>query len=244
MLYNFIICEDNLFYQNKILSIVDKISFKFKLKCQRFVYNDFNEDFEKIIDQDLTNKIYILDIETNSNTGTNIARKIRQTDMKSIIIFVTSFFNKYLNNAIEECLFLNYINKRDDYEAMLYKTLENNFKKNHKSVALCIKNQDIIYSCKLDDIQYIYFDSKKRKSVIYESEEFQVNTYTSLNDIYKELDDRFIYCFKSIIINTEQIKLINKKRKSIHLKNGIIINKVSENYLKEIIKKLDTLYKK
>lgn len=56
---HFIVCEDNLFYQNKILSVIDKISFRLNLKCKRLVYNDFDEEFEKIIKEDITHKIYI-----------------------------------------------------------------------------------------------------------------------------------------------------------------------------------------
>lgn len=143
---HFIVCEDNLFYQNKILSVIDKISFRLNLKCKRLVYNDFDEEFEKIIKEDITHKIYILDIETKSNTGTNIARKIRQTDTRSIIIFITSFFDKYLIDVTKNCLFLDYIDKRDAYENILYHTLENNLKNTDKSLYLCINNRDCTYT--------------------------------------------------------------------------------------------------
>ena len=243
MLYNFIVCEDNLFYRNKILSVIDKIVFDFDLKCQRFVYDDFNEDFEKIIDQDLTNKIYILDIETNSNTGTNIARKIRKSDMRSVIIFITSYFDKYLVDVTRKCLFLDYINKKDDYEKLLYQTLEDNIKNTNKALCLYINARDTTYTCNLNEIEYIYFDSNKRKTVIYENEHYKIACSKALCEIYELLDHRFAYCSKSVIINLEHIKFIDKINKIIYLKSEIIIDKVSENCLKEIIKKLDELYK-
>ena len=216
MLYNFIVCEDNLFYRNKILSVIDKIVFDFDLKCQRFVYDDFNEDFEKIIDQDLTNKIYILDIETNSNTGTNIARKIRKNDRKSVIIFITSYFDKYLIDVTKKCLFLDYINKKDDYEKLLYQTLEDDIKSTNKLLCLYINTRDTTYTFNLNDVQYVYFDLKQRKTIIYQNENYKIACSKSLCEIYELLDHRFMYCSKSVIINLKHIKFIDKIKTSKH----------------------------
>ena len=52
----------------------------------------------------------------------------------------------------------------------------------------------------------------------------------------KKLDDRFIKCYRNIIINLDQIEKYKIKEGTIIFKNGQTINNISRNQKKEIVK--------
>ena len=86
----FIICDDN----KKILNNVEKIINSYMMKNER-KYNvikflDYDDKFLELLKNKERFRIYILDVETPSYSGIDIARMIRKNDLSSIIIFLTS----------------------------------------------------------------------------------------------------------------------------------------------------------
>ena len=84
---------------------------KNNLSYKVHLYSDYNKSFIKMINQNLSNKIYILDIETPSESGINMARKIREKDIDSIIIFLTSHYELGPALLDEELMFLTFVSK-------------------------------------------------------------------------------------------------------------------------------------
>ena len=87
---NFIICDDNQEIVNKVGHIVDEEMMKNQISYKKHVFNDYDSKFTKIVESKIPCKIYILDIETPTSSGIDIARMIRDIDMESVIIFLTS----------------------------------------------------------------------------------------------------------------------------------------------------------
>ena len=175
---HFIIGEDNRFINKQILETIDKVMFTEKTEYKKHPYWDYNSKFIEIIKRNIPNKIYILDIETPSNTGLEMARKIREKDIDSIIIFLTAYKDEYKETVLEnEFMFFAFISKQDDYQTILtekillitdYTTfkisksmteieslLSNDFIKTHKS---CIINKDRIIKIDMRE-KKIYFDN-------------------------------------------------------------------------------------
>ena len=83
---NIIICDDN----KKDLTRISKIvkSFFNNIEYKLHLFNDYDDNFNFIVNSNLENKIYILDIEVNERSGIDAARYIRNKDYKSYIIFL------------------------------------------------------------------------------------------------------------------------------------------------------------
>ena len=55
-----------------------------------YKFYDYNDDFFKKVKIKGSNKVYILDIQVREKSGIDIARTIRETDLQSALIFLTS----------------------------------------------------------------------------------------------------------------------------------------------------------
>ena len=153
---NFIICDDNEKIALDIKEIIDKFMMKNKTEYKTHLFNDLDDNFmreKKLVNNFMMNydadykitdfsdyteeffqamydetcfKIYLLDIQTDTNSGLNVARRIReeQDDWISIIIIITAF-GEYRYEALGTRLYLlDFINKVYDCEDKIRDTLE------------------------------------------------------------------------------------------------------------------------
>ncbi len=230
---NFIICDDNKEMVKKVEDIIDKIMFKNKIGYRKHIFYDYDSKFVKEIDNRLPSKIYILDIETPSGSGIDIARKIRNNDMNSIIIFMT--IHEELGYVIlrNEFMFLSFINKYDDFETKMSSSLKKAIETLGKKIALKIEDGGIIYKIPLKDILYITRDSVERKAIIKtDYTEFKINrTITELQEL---LDDRFKLSHRACIVNVERIRIADFKKSLIIFDNNERINLITKAFKKEV----------
>jgi DNA-binding LytR/AlgR family response regulator len=226
---NFIICDDNEKDRTKIVNLVDKFMMNNQFHYEKHIFSDYDDSFLKIIDSKLPFKVYILDIETPSRSGIDVARLIRDKDINSILIFLTG--HNELGETImkSDFLFLSFINKFDQCEERLFTALRQclrllGVKKNIK-----FKDNGILYTISLNDILYITRDSVDRKCIIKtDYSEFRVNM--SLRELYGLLDNNFIKTHRSCIANKERIVAFNKNDKVIRFDEGTEIDLVSSKF--------------
>ncbi|MBR3208974.1 MAG: LytTR family transcriptional regulator DNA-binding domain-containing protein, partial [Bacilli bacterium] len=200
---NFIVCDDVIKYRQMIEKIIDKYMMKNKLEYKTYIYNDYDEDFMKMVSSKLPFKVYILDIETPTKSGIDIARIIRHKDINSILIFITG--HQELDRIVmkNDFLFLAFINKFDNCEERLMNALDKSLKLFQIKKVIKFKDNGIMYSIPLDDILYITRDSIDRKCIIVtDYSEFRVSK--NLNEIEGMVNANFI--------KTHRACLINKKR--------------------------------
>ena len=230
---NNIICDDNINDRNKVVNAVSNFMNNKKIEYENHIYSDYNSDFMKIIDSTIPFKIYILDIETPSGSGIDIARIIRKKDVDSVIIFLTG--HEELGNVIlkNDLMFLSFINKFDDFENRLNHSLNLALDILNKRQILRFQDRNIIYTINLNDILYITKDSFERRTVIKtDYTEFKVSK--SLTEIISMLDDRFVQTHRACYINQNRKTKIDKANKIITFDNGVTIDLLSEKYKKEI----------
>lgn len=230
---NVIICDDNQKDRNKVVNVVNDFMKRKGLQHQNHIYDDYNKKFYNIIEQKISLKIYLLDIETPSGSGIDIARKIRKNDVDSVIIFLTC--HEELGNVIlkNDLMFLSFINKFDDFNNRLNKSLNKalDLLKNRKIIR--INDRNITYTIDINDILYITKDSFERRTIIKtDYDEIRVNK--SLNDIISMLDDRFIQTHRACYINNERRVKVDKTDKIITFDNGDKIDLLSDKYKKEV----------
>lgn len=230
---NFIICDDNDKILLDIKKIIDVFMMKNKSEYKTHIFHDLDDDFMKIVKEPLSFKIYILDIETPSRSGIDVARTIRKKDVDSIIIFITSHEELGLALLKNEIMFLSFINKFDNYEDRLVTSIKKALEILKRKNIIRFEERGVLYTISMNDILYITRDSVERKCII-KTDYAEIKTYKPLSSVEKLLDNRFIKTHRACFVNKERVAKIDKIRKTILFDNGIIVNLLSDKYRKEV----------
>ena len=224
---NVIICDDNEKDRNNIKKMVKNFMDKNKKECTVYAYPDYNKAFYEKADSKLPFKIYLLDIETPTRSGIDVARDIRRKDIDSVIIFLTA--HEELGNVVlkNDLMFLSFINKFDDCENRLNISLEKALDLLNTKNTIRFTDRNISYTINIKDILYITKDSFERKTIIKtDYAEFKVNL--SLASIVKMLDDRFVQTHRACYINSDRKVKIDRGSRTITFDNGEIIDLLSD----------------
>ncbi len=232
---NVILCDDNKKDCLRILKVVEEFMNCKKIEYDKYVFNDYNNKFYRVVEEKLPSKIYLLDIETPSASGIDIARIIRKKDVDSVIIFLTA--HEELGNTIlkNDLMFLSFINKFDNFEKRLLNSLNKALNILKTKRVIKINDRNIIYTINLDDILYITKDSYERKTII-KTDYNEIKINLSLNELIKMLDGRFIQTHRACYINNDRRIKVDKNNKMITFDNGEEIDLLSNKYKKEVMK--------
>lgn len=234
-MYNFIIVDDN----EHFLKLIDKTVknfFKQKgLECKTYLFSDYNEEFYKMVYTYIENKVYILDIETPSDNGINVAMKIRTNDFVSNIIFQSAYEEDYIRQILRsDVKYFSSFSKKD-LEVNLIAKLEKLLKQN-PSKTLRIRIDEKLYQIVENDIFYIKYENRK---TIIKMKECELKINKQLNEIYYFLSHNFVYSHKSCIINMLKVIDYSLITKEINFEDKIKTDLLSRKY----IKNLDDYYK-
>ena len=231
---NIIICDDCVNDVNKIEKIV-KGYFK-NLEYSIYKYYDFNKEFFKIIDLDLENKIYLLDIETPSGSGIDIARRIRKNDYSSVIIFLSGHDDLSRIVAKKNIMCLNFINKYDNLKNNLKSSLELALTIVGKKRRVKLCSRGVVYNIDIDSILYITKETISRNTVLI----CDNNTYylkMSMKNVIEKLTNDFIQIHRACFINRNRVAKIDTKLLEVTFDNNITTNLVSTKYIEGMMYK-------
>lgn len=231
---NFIVCDDNRKYLKLVNNVIDKYMMKNTLEYRTHLFDDYDDKFLDIINEKLSFKIYILDIEAPTRSGIDIARIIRRKDVESIIIFLTG--HDELGDIVikDDFMFLSFVNKFDNCEKRLVKVFNKAFQILKVRPKLRFKDSGIIYTISLEDILYITRDSVDRKCIIKtDNNEYKVGK--SLNSILGLLNKTFVQTHRSCIVNINRITSYSKPKRIITFDNNEKIDLISEKFNWELI---------
>lgn len=231
---NFIICDDVKQYREMVEHIVVSYMMKNKLEYRTHVFKDYDSDFLKIVESKLSFKVYILDIETPTRSGIDIARLIRNKDVDSVLIFLTG--HQELGHVVmkNDFLFLSYINKFDDCEKRLTKSLDKALQMFKIKSVIRFKDNGVVYTIPQDDILYITRDSVERKCIIVtDYSEFHVGK--NLAELEEEVNDNFIKTHRACLMNKKRILSFSKSQKEVVFDNGTTSDLISTRFDKELI---------
>ena len=230
---NFIVVDDNKKFLDIMSDIITKtmMSNKFVYKTHKFV--EYDSDFYDIMNSSLSNKIYILDIETREASGIDVARKIRKHDIDSIIIFATVHNEAGLVLLKDDLMFLNFICKFDDFENKLSNSINKALEFIHHKVNIKFEDRGTIYTIPLSDILYVTKESNDRKCIIKTSNsEFKVNL--TLKEVVELCDNKLIQTHRSCFVNMDRVRVVDKHDNIIVFDNGLSIDMLSSTYKKGI----------
>lgn len=229
---NIIICDDCVNDVNKIEKIVR--DYLKNIEFNIYKYYDFDKNFLKIINMDLENKIYLLDIETPSMSGIDVARIIRKNDYSSVIIFLSGHDDLSRIVAKKNIMCLNFINKYDNLKNNLKNSLELALSIVGKKRRVKYQSKGIIYNIEIDSILYITKETISRKTIIV----CDNNTYSlnmSMKSVISELTNDFVQVHRACFVNKNRIKQIDYKNMIITFDNSISIDLVSKKYIEGMV---------
>ena len=232
-MYNVIICDDVIKDRVKVENAVKTFFNDKKVSYRIYSYSDYDSEFYKIVRSSLSNKIYLLDIETPSRSGIDVAREIRDTDISSVIAFLTGHAELGQVLLNHDIMFLSFINKFNDFDKRLNSCLTKATKVLGKKKTINICEHNITYTIDLDDILYITKESFERKTIIV-TDNGEIKTSKSLREIVEMLDDRFIQTHRACYVNSDKVTSIDRTNKVIKFKNNQSTDLLSDRFKKRV----------
>ena len=235
---NFIIGEDNTKFSARTVQIIDSFMMNYDIEYKAQCFENYGKDFMKAARESGGFKIYILDLKTEKGSGLDAARMIREEldDWVSIIIVVTSY-TEYKYEALGNRLYLlDFISKFDDCEKRIKECLEialKNYDNRHK--ALSFSYSHIMKKIEYRNIVNIEKEQDSKRCIINTTygEHYMNET---LNNIYAQLDERFIKVNRSLIVNSDFIREYDAKSNKISFSNGTYTHLISKSGRKELMK--------
>ena len=191
-----IICED-----------VEKLIHSFKPEICTKIFTSKNE----LINSTKDFAIYILDIK--GVDGLNIARSLRNRSSKSVIIFLTGY-REYMEEAFDVNAF-HYLIKPIETERFkkIFTRALNEI--NQSEQKIIIKSNDLQHVINVSDILFVESSNKK---IIFHTANNVYETYGTMEQTEKNLEDNFYRCHRCYLVNLTKILAYNSQ--SIKLING------------------------
>lgn len=238
---NIIICEDDKFQRNKIENIIYNQIDKKNINMDIILSE---ENISKVITYSKNNKdnnnLYFLDVELKDGVnGIEEAGKIRNIDKNGIIVFVTSHSEMSLLTFEYKVQASDYIVKNtSNFENRIVECLENVDKRFNKVSSedenfILVENSEKVVKENIDNILFIETSSNHKISIHAFDEIIEV--YGTIREYQEKLPDYFIKTHRSYLVNSKNIKDVNKEKKIVIMKNGeeCLVSRLS---IKEVLK--------
>lgn len=170
--------------------------------------------------------VYFLDVDLGCDiNGIQLAEKIRKSDPRGFIIFVTTHAEMSYLTFKYKVEALDYIIKDDfsDLGSRVYNCL-NNINDKYRSLnnsiqkTLTIKLPDRQLVVEYEKILFFETSSTPHKVNLHCTDR-QMEFYAQLSDLNEKLDERFVRCHRSFLVNKDNIRQIDKHSKMIIMKN-------------------------
>lgn len=233
---NLILYIENKNYISKDVKIINMALAKYNVDYRIYTFNNWNEDFETIINNDLI-KIYVLDINSGGK-GISVAREIRKREIDSSIILITDC-NKYQHALFDNRLMvLDFICKNNDYEERLCDDIIYALRIVYERKSFIFKYNHIVYRIPYRNINYIEKEPEIKRCIIHtvNGNYYVVNSIQRLSEI---LSICFCKVHQSCIVNIGNIKKVCLNDNIIIFNNGDYTQLFSDKYKYDLMKMLN-----
>ena len=201
MSYRFAICDDESLQSNYLKSLVMAWSEEKELDCSVKTFSSAEsllfygcEEFD----------ILLLDIEMAGMNGVELAKRVRERDETSVIIFVTGY-SEYIAEGYDVQA-LNFLVKPID-RMKLFSVLDKAARllsKNERSISLEQKGE--VYLVPLREIRFIEVSG----NYVSVHAKTTLTVKKTLAELEKQLDDSFVRTGRSFIVNLTYVRRITK----------------------------------
>lgn len=242
---NVFICEDNKtereHVEEAVLSTINAENINFKLTLS-------SENPYEILEYVKENNccgLYFLDVDLKCDiNGIALAEQIRKYDPRGFIVFVTTHAEMSYLTFQYKVEAMDYIIKDQFFnigsrirECMMNANKKFTIKSSKIEQSFTFKAGDKVIGINLDEI--LYFETSKTvHKVILHCKNRQIEFYSKMNDIEKQLDSRFFRCHRSYLVNKNNILKLDKDSKTVYLKHDEQCL-VSSRLLKGLVNSID-----
>jgi len=228
------VCDDKTEQAQYIKFIAGKWAEQNRVIIQADMF-DSAENLKFEIAENKKYDILLLDIEMDGQNGVELARELRSSGDKTVIIFITAVAD-YISDGYDVSA-LHYLMKPIK-EDKFFEVLEKAYKSITESKKFLIINSNgKDYRILFDDIIYI---EAVRNYVIIKTTSAQYEVRQNISKIEEELDNSFFKCQRSYIVMLKHIKYISKTE--VLLNNGETIS-LSRNIYKDLYKAFINYFK-
>lgn len=183
---------------------IEKYALEKKLDCEVYQYGD-GLDFLDHMDQDFD--IVFMDIEMPHLDGIQTARKMRETDETTVLVFITNLaqyaIHGYEVNAIEFMVKpVGYYNFSDKMAKAL------KFVKRNTEKTMLFKNNDIVTKLPVSKILYL---EKDKNYIIFHTEDGDFRERGSMAEMEEKLSGMgFSKCIAGCLVNLRYVTRMEK----------------------------------
>lgn len=171
--------------------------------------------------------MYILDIEMPGMDGLAVAKQIRETDSKALLVFLTSY-TKYMPSVFEVVTF-DFIPKPISEERLRVLFEKAGTYLNLTNQSFSFSYRRVRYSLKFDEI--LYLEKRGRQAIIH-TKKMKYQSNMNLNEIWEKLDERmFAAVHGSFIVNLKHVHSVSSGM--VMLTDGTELG-VTRGYRKEL----------
>ena len=224
---NIFVCEDDTMQRRTIVKIIQDIVLIEELDMQLAL--DAGDPYV-LLDKVRANRntgIYFLDIDLNSDmNGMKLAQQIRLFDPRGFIIFITAHSELSYMTFQYRVEAMDFVLKDNPAEAkvkirecllnaMERYTLQTN--KIHKVYTMELGGRKV--SVDYDEI-FFFETSRNIHKVILHAKDRQIEFYGAIKELTSILDDNFVRCHRSFLVNKNNIKEVDAKNRIIYFNNG------------------------
>lgn len=240
---NIIICEDNYIQRKKFEDIIKEEILNLDIALNIALTTDNANEVIKYLDESKSRtNIYFLDIELkDSINGLELAKKIREYDSRGYIIFISSHVEMPIVTFQYKVQALDFIFKSDsnlkERISECLKVAYEDYKREGsiKTAKISISFGGRVIYLNPEDILFFETTRKDHRIKVHAINE-QIEFYGAIRDIEKQLSDDFYKTNRSYLVNTTNIKAINKKELTIEMINGEVCY-FSRIHMKGLLKK-------
>lgn len=229
------ICDDDMTTTSQIEEYIRQIETEQHIQVQSRIFFDGKSFMQSVESGEVYDLIY-LDVEMPLMKGLDVAKKLREMEISSLIIYISNY-ETYCESMIETEPFrflrkpINDVDLFRKYFMSAYKKLEN------RNEYYTYSYKKIHHKININDI--MYFESNNRKTCIHTNGNQENNTfYGQLDKVEKELESKsctFIRIHQSYLVNSTYINTVQHDAVILENKDELPI---SEKRQKEIQRKL------
>ena len=197
---NLLICDDEIDELKTLLHIVEQIDIE-----DNFYVTAISDpaDIKRMISHRMTVDVLLVDIRMGENNGINVVQEIQRDHPFMQVIYVT-FYDNYHTMAYktEHVCFLKKPVKSADMNLALKLAYERCTKIQNEIITIVEKGK--IARLRLAEI--LYLEGIIRKTVVFTDGGGTMEFSHRLEEISKDLDERFVNCHKSYIVNLRWVR--------------------------------------
>lgn len=221
------VCEDNAIQRQSIVKTIQNAVLIEELDMQLVLDTGDPYVLLEKLEASRNTGIYFLDIDLNSDmNGMKLAQQIRLFDPRGFIIFITAHSELSYMTFQYRVEAMDFVLKDNPAEAkvkirecllnaMERYTLQTN--KIHKVYTMELGGRKV--SVDYDEI-FFFETSRNIHKVILHAKDRQIEFYGAIKELTSILDDNFVRCHRSFLVNKNNIKEVDAKNRIIYFNNG------------------------